>query len=228
MSKISKFISGKGFYFVLAFCLIAVGAAGFLAVSSSKISEEPEKNENVSSNSSIVYSEPEKTENKTESEAVQKAVSDEPKTSSVKEEKKIPVAESFGLPTSGAKIIKGFDSKNLQFSSTYGDMRIHLGTDIEAQNGEDVKSCGDGTVKKIYSDDTLGRIIEIDHGNGVVIKYCGLADNVCVKQDYTVKKGEKIGTLSGTPSESMDTPHIHIEATISGKHTDPAKILKID
>lgn len=226
MSKFSKFLSGKSFYFVLAFCLIAIGAVGFLAVSSAKSEPKPQENTNVSQGKSIVYSEPQKrAESKTEAPA-QNPVSSQPKTTSSKAEP--PVAESFASPVESEKIIKIYDSKNLQFSSTYGDMRIHLGADIEAKNGETVKACGDGTVKKVYSDELLGKTVEIDHGNGVVIKYCGLSDEVFVKADYTVKKGEKIGTLSGTPSESMDTPHIHIEATISGKYTNPAKILKID
>lgn len=221
MSKFSKFISGKGFYLVLAFCLIAVGAAGFLAVSSAKIDT---KDNAASSAPSVLQS---STPIPKKDEPVQKTVSDEPKESKAESTVSVIKEENFESPVKDGTVIKKFDNKNLQYSSTFCDMRIHLGMDISAKNGADVFSSGVGTVKKVYTDDNLGRVVEIDHGDGIVIKYCGLSDNITVKQDYKVEKGQKLGTLSGSPSESADTAHIHIEATSGGKYIDPNKLFKL-
>ena len=38
-SKFNKFLSGKGFYAVLAVCMIAIGIAGYLAVANLGIKE---------------------------------------------------------------------------------------------------------------------------------------------------------------------------------------------
>lgn len=225
-----KLFSGKGFYIILAMCLVAVGAAGFLAVSPIKAND---KNKTSEQSGSSEYTDPGITYNSNTKpeEPAQNIVSDEPYSSETKPTESTvpaaPTAEFFNMPVKEGQIVKKYDDKTLQYSETYGDLRIHLGTDILADNGCDILSCGDGTVKKVYSDDKLGRVVEIDHGNGIVVKYCGFADDICVKEDSKVTVGQKIGTLSGVPSESADAPHLHIEVTKSGKSVDPVKTLKL-
>ncbi len=223
--KTGSFLLGKGFYGVLAVCLIAVGVAGWAAMSSFKEVENLENQPSEYSDSSPSYND---IESSTPEEPVQNTVEDEPyenEEPTDTEPTLPPVADSFIIPAGKGELSKGFDSSLLQYSATFGDMRIHLGIDILADIGSDVVSCGKGTVTKIYSDVLLGRTVEIDHGNGIVIKYCGLADDITVKEGYTIEQGDKIATLSGTPSESGDAAHLHIEATKNGTPTDPAALI---
>ena len=227
-SSVKKFLSGNGFYIILAACLLAVGAAGFFAVSNLEVDNNNKKNNQNSSeynDPGITYS----SNVPSTDEPVQQEVKDEPKNESSKSESTTakPKEIVFSKPVNG-DICKAYDEKTLQYSATYNDMRIHLGTDISADAGSDVAACADGVVSKIYNSDTLGRVIEIDHGDGIVIKYCGVADDITVQEGQSVTGGTKLATVSGVPSESADPPHIHIEVTKSGKAKDPAKVLKFD
>ncbi len=227
-SKFIKFFSGKRFYAILAVCLIAVGVAGWTAFDS--LNNIAPNNDNPSYESpDESYNEPvESTPEEIPDTPTDSPVTDEPYSEPADTTPKRPVAESFIMPVKDGEIIKGYDDTALQFSATYSDMRIHLGTDIKAAADSPVYACGDGVVSKIYEDELLGRTVEIDHGNGIIVKYAGLADNLTIKEDYIVNCGDKIGTLSGVPSECSDDMHIHIEVTKNGKAADPIKTLKLN
>ncbi len=221
--KNNSFLLGKGFYGVLAVCLIAIGVAGWAAMSSFKEIENLENE-----NPEYIDGSPSYNIESEQKEPVQNTVEDEPYESdepTAAEPVLPPVADSFISPAGKGEITKGFDSSILQYSATFGDMRIHLGVDILADLGSDVVSAGKGTVTKIYSDVLLGRTVEVDHGNGIVFKYCGLSDDITVKEGYTLEQGQKLATLSGSPGESGDVAHLHIEATKNGTPIDPAELI---
>lgn len=228
-NKFIKFFSGKRFYAILAVALIAVGVAGWSAFDSlNNITPNDDDNQSYI-DSTPSYNEPIVSEPIAEPDTpADNVVTDEPYSEPADTTPKRPVAESFIMPVKDGEIIKGYDETALQFSATYSDMRIHLGTDIKAAADSPVYAAGDGVVTKIYEDELLGRTIEIDHGNDIIVKYTGLADNLSVKEDYTVKCGDTIGTLSGVPSECGDDMHIHIEVTKNGKTADPVKTLKLN
>ncbi len=218
--------SANGFYWVLAFGLIAIGAAGFFAVAPSDLVKDDNEDK-----PSASYSEPDSSYNEKDEAPVENKVENQPYSSpqpieSEQAAEPIEKAPAFILPIAGGQIVKQYDDKALQYSATYEDMRIHKGTDILADAGSDILSSEEGTVKKVYSDAALGRVVEIDHYDGIVIKYCGFADDITVKEGQKVEKGFKLGTLSGVPSESADAPHLHIELTVSGKYKDPESTLK--
>ena len=224
-NKFIKFFSGKRFYALLAVCLIAVGVAGWSAFDAlNNISPD---NNNSYSDPTPSYNEPITSIPEEIEKPTQNEVSEVPYEEPVDTTPKRPVAESFIMPIKNGTILKGFSETALQFSATYSDMRIHLGTDIKAAADSPVLSCGEGVVEKIYQDELLGRVVVIDHGNGISVKYAGLSDKLEVKQDYIVKSGDKIGTLSGVPSECGDEMHLHIEVTKNGKSVDPIEQLKL-
>lgn len=224
-NKFIKFFSGKRFYALLAVCLIAVGVAGWSALDAlNNISNE---NSDSYSDPTPSYNEPITSVPEEIEKPAQNEVSEVPYEEPVDTTPKRPVAETFIMPVENGTILKGFSETALQFSATYSDIRIHLGTDIKAAADSPVLACGDGVVEKIYEDELLGRVVIIDHGNGILVKYAGLSDKLAVKQDYIVKSGDKIGTLSGVPSECGDEMHLHIEVTKNGKSVDPIKQLKI-
>jgi murein DD-endopeptidase MepM/ murein hydrolase activator NlpD len=69
----------------------------------------------------------------------------------------------------------------------------------------------------------LGRLVEIDHGNGIRTRYAHLR-SIHVKRGQEVEFGQRIGQL-GSSGRSTG-PHVHYEITVRGKNVDPEKFLK--
>ena len=229
-SRFTKFIGSTGFYAVIACCIIAIGAASWFAVSRYNKAKEPE---NVTSKQRVISSENSAYTESTESvpeiimqpvESANNTVTDEPYVSSQETAPTAPAAESFAMPVEG-EISKDFSLSQLQYSSTYSDMRLHKGIDISCEKGTDVKSCGEGTVKSVEESASLGNVVVIDHGNCVEIKYCGLGD-VAVQSSQTVKTGTVLGVVSEIPCECADQSHLHIEVYKDGAAIAPSDIIK--
>ncbi len=221
-SKTAKFLAGKGFYPVVAICLIAVGVATWSAVSSLAPQAD------VSSNQSYTEKVSSYTVSEKEPEPAGNTVSDvsDTRSSSIKQTSstpKKPTAEYFVMPIEG-NIIKNFSLTNLQYSATYSDMRIHNGIDIDAAEGSQIKSAGAGVVSKIENDVLWGTVIKIDHGNGIVGVYCGI-DNPSVKENDTVHAGTTLGELGIIPCESSDKSHLHFEILCNDQYTSPLDVM---
>jgi murein DD-endopeptidase MepM/ murein hydrolase activator NlpD len=67
-----------------------------------------------------------------------------------------------------------------------------------------------------------GRVIEIDHGNGIRTRY-GHLRKIEVKRGQRIEQGELIGIL-GSSGRSTG-PHVHFEVMVSGRYVDPEKFL---
>ncbi len=224
-SKSPKFRGNLTFYTVIACCLIAIGGASYLAFSKpkTKINEMPDNSSYKKDTSS--YNESEINQENTTPEAdVKNTVSDVPyeesqsqTESTDKEEKQV-----FVLPTEG-KVIKNYSDTALQYSSTYADMRLHLGFDIECAKDSNVKSISEGTVVATDNSADYGGTVTIDHKNGIKVKYCGLKD-IKLKTGQKVNAGDVIGICDTVPCECMDPSHIHIEATVND---NPISVLEI-
>lgn len=223
------FFAGKGFYLVLAVCIIAVGAAAFTAVST--ITSMEESLLSSSERPSSLYTPPQ-SQTASVTEQVQKPVSDVPDTreespSSAKQSSEQTSSEEetvyFKIPLEG-NIGKTFSSTALQYSETYGDMRLHLGVDIQADKGAQVVSAAKGKITKIADDSLWGRMVVIDHGSGIVVYYCGL-ENLTVSEGETVKAGIKLGEVGTVPCECEDKTHIHIAVTRDGEYISPLDLI---
>ena len=130
------------------------------------------------------------------------------------------------MPVVG-EIIKNHSDTELQYSATYGDMRLHTGIDIACKNGTFVSSCAAGTVTDIIEDSVLGNCVVIDHGNSITVKYASLED-IKVKKGDKVNIGDIIGSVGTIPSECSDETHLHIEVTKDGKPADPLKTFGLE
>lgn len=233
-NKKQSFFAGKGFYLVLALCIVAVGAAAWSAMSAVSSVEDKLTSPDSSYSSGATVS------NKTEN--VGQTVSDVPnkqqnsslpsqkaETSSKTEESKTQISESsekdvaFAMPIKG-NIGKAFSSSALQYSATYGDMRLHLGVDVLAEKGAEVVSAAAGKITKIADDALWGRMVVIDHGNGIICYYCGVENNT-VSEGETVKAGTVLGEVGTVPCECADKSHIHIAVVRDGKYISPLDIL---
>ena len=130
-----------------------------------------------------------------------------------------PFSGDFRLPM-GSDIHKPFSGGEPVYSETMGDWRVHNGTDFAGSVGNDVHAAADGKVLRVYDDSFLGTVMEIDHGNGLVLRYCGLQSGSCLPAGSAVEKGARIAALGHIPIE-METDHLHLEALIDGEFVDP-------
>lgn len=221
-SKVAKFIAGKGFYGVLAVCMLIIGVAAYSAM---------DKNENTplgeeSKNSSIIENEddyiipavPNEDED-TDSEN-NGSSSQNLEATDVTDETNPPI---FTLPVSNGKILKHYSAEALVYSNTYKDMRIHTGVDIEAGQDNAVLSAFSGTVIGVDEDTVYGTVVTVDHGDGITLHYCGLK-NVTVKNGDVVDGQEVLGEIGTVTNESADRPHLHLELMINGEYSDPMTI----
>lgn len=140
----------------------------------------------------------------------------------------LPYTGSFALPM-GENILKDYSGGEMVFSKTMGDWRVHSGVDFAGAQGSKVLAVAPGKVTKVYTDSFLGVVAEVDHGNEMTVRYCGLNADSVVRQGAEVDKFELIGTLGIIPSELSDTAHLHLEVIVDGVTVDPLKALnKVD
>ena len=126
----------------------------------------------------------------------------------------------------GTFIVKDYSHGSVVYSSTMEDWRIHSGVDFGDNRGQSVLAMGDGTVLDVRTDALWGVTVEIDHGDGVVARYCGLEKGSVPAVGASVERGEVIGKLGEIPVESKDGPHLHFEVTVNGTPADPLAVLR--
>ncbi len=213
-------IKAKSFYLIVAICLVAIVAISYLAVA--KSNEKMGKSNNSSLNSDISSYNNSTDEIGTESatQQTEKEVSDIPYESKVESTKETTTEKkSFVMPIKG-DIIKNYSDTALQYDSTYNDMRLHNGIDIACKENSQVVSASAGIVTEVTDTTDFGKVITIDHKDGLVTKYCGI-DTSYVKQGEQVAISTLLGTVKNPPCECMDKCHIHIECYQDGKLCSP-------
>ena len=106
------------------------------------------------------------------------------------------------------------------------DWRLHYGADFAGEEGQSVKAMAPGTVVSVENDALWGGVIEIDHGLGVVSRYCGAKP--IVKVGDAVEGGAPIGDLQTVPCECAQPPHLHLEMLVDGFPIDPVSVITAD
>ena len=232
MSRLNRFLNGKGFYVALGICMIAIGVSAWSALD--KVSAPPENltdgnQSQVASKSASEETEANKEQgdipDERESSSSKKDTAESKTSSSKAEIEQAPTAGYFVFPVVG-EVIKKFSATELQYSVTFNDMRLHGGIDIKADEGTAVKSAGDGKVLEVVNDPQLGYTVKIAHGNGMVVVYAGLAKSTLVKADEIVKAGTNLGALGTVNNECLDAAHLHLEFIKDGKSVDPLEYLE--
>lgn len=139
-------------------------------------------------------------------------------------EPEIVRAANFVLPVEAAPLGKGFSNGQMVQSKTMGDWRTHNGTDFNASVGSPVKAVNNGVVKSVYDDVLWGTVVEVDHGEGLIVKYCGLGKGSTVSAGEKIKINDKVGNIGNIPAEAADDIHLHIEMLKDGAYIDPMSI----
>ncbi|HEX2215781.1 MAG TPA: M23 family metallopeptidase [Xanthobacteraceae bacterium] len=100
---------------------------------------------------------------------------------------------------------------------------MHSGLDFRAAHGEPVRATATGKVVSAGWNGGYGRMIEIDHGNGLSTRYAHLSE-ILVKEDQLIRPGQIIGRVGSTGRSTG--PHLHYETRIDGEAVDPHKFLR--
>lgn len=136
-----------------------------------------------------------------------------------------PYKDYYTLPLT-TDISKDFLPNTPTLNTTTDDWRTHPAVDFKGTEGAQVKAISKGTIVKIYDDALLGTVAEIDHGNQVIAKYCGLnKDTIELKAGEFVSEGQIIGYLGTVPYEKSELPHLHFEIIYKGEKVDPLELM---
>ena len=100
---------------------------------------------------------------------------------------------------------------------------FHEGIDIAAAVGTPVRAVAAGKVIFAGYVSGYGRMVTIDHGNGLVTRYAHLS-RVRVSQGQTIPVNEVIGYVGD--SGYATGPHLHFEVRMDGEPKDPLKFLR--
>jgi murein DD-endopeptidase MepM/ murein hydrolase activator NlpD len=104
-----------------------------------------------------------------------------------------------------------------------GRPAMHTGLDFRGSTGDPVRATANGKVASSGWAGGYGRMVEIDHGNGLSTRYGHLSE-INVKVGDTVKIGQVIGAVGSTGRSTG--PHLHYETRIDGEAVDPQKFLR--
>ncbi|HUH14119.1 MAG TPA: M23 family metallopeptidase [Longimicrobiales bacterium] len=104
--------------------------------------------------------------------------------------------------------------------------RPHEGVDISAPYGTAIVSAADGRVVFAGTRSGYGKVIEVDHGYGVVTRYAH-ASRLVARGGQSVTRGDKIAEVGSTGLSTA--PHLHYEVLVNGRAIDPRRhILNMD
>ena len=103
-----------------------------------------------------------------------------------------------------------------------GEGAFHTGVDLQAPVGTRVIATGDGVVESAGWSGRYGKLVVVDHGNGLETYYAHLSQFMVIP-GQEVRRGEVIA-LSGS-SGHVTGPHVHYEVRVSGTPVNPYRYM---
>lgn len=123
-------------------------------------------------------------------------------------------------PVDEAELTSDFGLRSNPFKASRGE--VHHGLDLAGDVGNNVYAAGKGRVIYAAWDSTYGRLIKIDHGNGLISWY-GHNYRMQVKKGQEVERGDIIA-LMGSSGRSTG-PHVHFAIEKDGEFISPWQYL---
>lgn len=103
-------------------------------------------------------------------------------------------------------------------------VKFHKGRDFRAPKGTPVYAAGAGTVVFAGRQTGYGRVIYVDHGDGLSTRYAHLSA-FDAKKGSRVEAGDQIGKVGASGRATGN--HLHFEVRIDGRAVDPVIALRI-
>lgn len=104
-----------------------------------------------------------------------------------------------------------------------GEGAFHTGVDISSQYGDSVRATADGVVVVADLRAGYGRLVIVDHGDGVTTWY-GHLSTIHVVPGQILKRGDSVGNVG--VSGRTTGPHVHYEVRINGAPVNPMRYLR--
>jgi murein DD-endopeptidase MepM/ murein hydrolase activator NlpD len=124
-------------------------------------------------------------------------------------------------PTRGW-VTSGFGYRESPFT---GLRENHEGWDIGARSGSAVRATADGMITVAGRERGYGKLIEIDHGYGIVTRYGHNSKNL-IKVGSKVKRGQIVALVGNTGRSTG--PHLHYEILVNSVPTNPKNYILED
>lgn len=214
----ASLLRSRGLYIALALCLVAAGTVGYLTTLQRPAVETvvPEEVEVEIIKPPVTIPE------------IKKPLPAAPVITPVEEEM-VPVSSAEELlpqvvsPLDGTTVTV-FSMTELMYDDTMADWRTHNGLDIQAGEGDAVKTAAAGTVASVINDEMMGTTVTIDHAGGFTTTYASLQKDPPVTAGQQVAAGDIIGRVGSTASaESSMGPHLHFSVYQDGELIDPSE-----
>ena len=208
-------LTSKGLYIALALCLIAGGTVAYLSYANRAPAEE----------ASAITPVIEITPKPTAPVTPKPQITEEPveETAVTEPTELLPQVVS---PLDGTTVTV-FSMTELMYDDTMADWRTHNGLDIQAGEGDAVKTAAAGTVVSVRNDEMMGTTVVIDHAGGYTTTYASLQENPPVLSGDRVAAGDIIGCVGSTAAaESGMGPHLHFSVSRDGTIIDPSEYVK--
>jgi murein DD-endopeptidase MepM/ murein hydrolase activator NlpD len=103
-----------------------------------------------------------------------------------------------------------------------GRHSMHEGLDFAAPKGAPIHAASGGVVTEARQLPGYGKLVEIDHGNGLLTRYAH-ASSINVKRGDLVEKGHMIARVGSTGRSTG--AHLHFEVRMAGHPLDPTLFL---
>ena len=201
----------RALYIALALCVVAAGVTGYLVWNREAPTQQASSNQPV-----VEVKPPVVTPVKPTLPPEEDTSSEEAPVSAVTE--LLPQVVS---PLDGTTVTV-FSMSELLYDETMADWRTHNGIDIQASEGDSVRTAASGTVLSVKDDELMGTTVVIDHEGGYSTRYSSLQKDVPVTAGQQVVAGEVIGRVGTTSAaESQMGPHLHFSVSRDGAVIDP-------
>lgn len=99
---------------------------------------------------------------------------------------------------------------------------FHRGVDIAAPAGTPVAAMFYGRVSAVGENDSLGRYLRLDHGDGVEVLYAHCETVLAVEGTF-VRRGERVALVGNTGRSTGS--HLHVQISCDGAVYNPCGIL---
>jgi murein DD-endopeptidase MepM/ murein hydrolase activator NlpD len=136
----------------------------------------------------------------------------------LRERSRLRLRHPFLLPAAG-RVSSLFGARR---DPLQGQVAFHEGIDIAASAGRVVHAAASGFVHAVGRMGGCGLAAVLDHGDGIMTRYCHLTKLDVVRGEWIVA-GACIGRVGRTGRSTG--PHLHFEIRQRGKTIDPAELV---
>ena len=205
----------RAIYIALALCVVAAGVTGYL------LTNRKAPTQQASANQPVVDVKP----------PVVTPVKPDLPTQEEPEEEAPPVEAAAELlpqvvsPLDGTTVTV-FSMSELLYDETMADWRTHEGLDIQAAEGDAVKTAAAGEVISVTRDELMGTTVCVSHSGGYVTRYSSLQENPPISQGQQLKAGDIVGYVGTAAAEATMGPHLHFAVEKDGSLIDPEEYVK--